>query len=146
MPPADINRWLTRLGLAGLGELYPRDLSVGERQRAALAAILIAEPSTLLLDEPTRGLDPLEKQALAGFLRQQTDQGCTVIMATHDVELAAQTAERVVILGQGRVVADGPARRVMTRSPVFSTQVGRLFRDQRLLTVRDVLEAQANEG
>jgi energy-coupling factor transporter ATP-binding protein EcfA2 len=146
LPPADYDHWLSTLDLAGLGERYPRDLSVGERQRVALAAILVAEPSTLLLDEPTRGLDPLEKRALAQFLRGQTERGRTVIMATHDVELAAQAAQRVVILEQGRVLVDGPVREVMSRSPSFASQVNRLFPDSRLLTVQDVLEARSDES
>ena len=73
MRPADTNRWLTRLGLTGLGERYPRDLSVGERQRAALAAILVAEPSILLLDEPTRGLDPLQIPNLLLYRQEERD-------------------------------------------------------------------------
>jgi len=144
LPPTDVDRWLTTLGLAGLGQRYPRDLSVGERQRAALAAILVAEPSILLLDEPTRGLDPLEKQALADFLRAQTAEGRTVIIATHDVELAAKCAQRVIIMGEGQVVVDGPAYEVMGQSLVFASQVNKLFRDPRLLTVQDVLDAQAH--
>jgi energy-coupling factor transporter ATP-binding protein EcfA2 len=146
LPPPDVQRWLTTVGLAGLGERYPRDLSVGERQRVALAAILVAEPSILLLDEPTRGLDPVEKLGLANFLRAQTDLGRTVVMATHDVELAAVCAQRVIIMGEGRVVVDGPAREAMSQSLVFGSQVNRLFRDPRLLTVQDVLEARVHES
>lgn len=142
LPPADVEPWLQQLGLEGLSERYPRELSVGQKQRAALAAILVAEPSILLLDEPTRGLDPQEKQALARFLQGQAQEGHTVIMATHDVELAAECAQRVVILGEGQVVVDGPAREVMSQSLVFASQVNKLFRDPRLLTVQDVLEAQ----
>jgi energy-coupling factor transporter ATP-binding protein EcfA2 len=142
----DTSPWLTRLGLAGLAGRYPRAMSVGERQRAALAAILVAEPSVLLLDEPTRGLDPVEKQALADFLRQQAKQGRTVILATHDVELAAQAAQRVVILDRGQVLADGPVREVMSQSEEFSPQVSRLFRDPWLLTAQDVLEARSSES
>jgi len=142
LPAPDTERWLADLGLGGLGERYPRELSVGQRQRVALAAILVAEPTLLLLDEPTRGLDPDEKQLLADLLRAQTRQGRTVIMATHDVELAAECAQRVVILGEGQVVVDGPAREVMSQSLVFASQVNKLFRDPRLLTVQDVLEAR----
>ncbi len=139
MASADHSQWLGMLGLEGLSERYPRDLSVGERQRVALASILIAEPSILLLDEPTRGLDPLEKQALALFLRAQTAEGRTVILATHDVELAAQCAQRVVVIDQGRVVADGPAGEVMSQQTLYSPQMNQLYRDPRLLSVRDVL-------
>jgi len=141
VPTVDPEPWLSRLGLAGMGQRYPRQLSVGERQRVALAAILVAEPTTLLLDEPTRGMDPTEKQALAGFLQAQAALGHTVLLATHDVELAAQCAQRVVVLEGGRVVADGPTGVVMSQWPAFGSQVNRLFDNPRLLTVRDVWEA-----
>ncbi|HUT16113.1 MAG TPA: AAA family ATPase, partial [Anaerolineae bacterium] len=141
LPATDTEHLLATLGLGGLGEQYPRDLSVGERQRVALAAILVAEPSILLLDEPTRGLDPVQKAALASFLQEQTKRDRTVVMATHDVELAAACAQRVIILGEGQVVVDGPAHEVMSRSLVFASQVSKLFGDSRLLTVQDALEA-----
>jgi energy-coupling factor transport system ATP-binding protein len=116
----------------------PRDLSVGERQRVALAAVLVGNPQALILDEPTRGLDYLQKDALASILRRLRDEGRAVILATHDVELAAHLAGRVILLGDGEVIADGPAREVMTGSLVFSSQVSKLFRDPELITVEDV--------
>jgi len=131
---------LETLGLAAHAERYPRDLSVGERQRAALAAVLVAGPEIILLDEPTRGLDYRQKKALATFLQREKARGRTVLVATHDVELAAACADRVVLLGDGQVVVDGPAREVMTDSLVFTSQVNKLFRDARFLTVEDVLE------
>lgn len=140
LPPADTGPWLRLLGLAQLGDRYPRSLSVGERQRSALAAILVAEPDTLLLDEPTRGMDPLEKQTLARFLKAQTAAGKTVILVTHDTELAAECASRLVILSEGRIVVDAPPAEAMAALPAFATQVARLF-DSGLLTVADVMEA-----
>jgi energy-coupling factor transporter ATP-binding protein EcfA2 len=129
------------LQLSDLLDCYPRDLSGGERQRAALAAILVADPDIILLDEPTRGLDYYQKQSLSNFLSQKKEQGKAIIVSTHDVELVANCAERVVILGEGQVVVDGPARRVMSDSMVFSSQINKLFRDDRLLVVEDVLRA-----
>jgi energy-coupling factor transporter ATP-binding protein EcfA2 len=120
---------------------YSGDLSSGERQRAALAAILVAEPELILLDEPTRGLDYRQKEILASFLSKQQEEGKTILISTHDVELAARCADRVVILGEGEVVVDGPTRIVMSQSMVFSTQISKLFRDNRFLTVDDVLAA-----
>jgi energy-coupling factor transport system ATP-binding protein len=75
LPPQDAAVWLDTLGLAGQAERYPRDLSVGERQRVALAAILAAEPQIILLDEPTRGVDYAQKQALIAYLRQAAPRG-----------------------------------------------------------------------
>ena len=130
---------LERLGLAGLADVYPRDLSVGQRQRAALAAILVTRPAVILLDEPTRGLDYAAKAELVALLKSWQEEGCAIIMATHDVELAARAADRAVLLSEGQVVADGPARAVLTDSLSFAPQLGKLFGDPARLTVEDVL-------
>ena len=135
---------LARLGLAEQAERYPRDLSSGQRQRVALAAILVAEPAILLLDEPTRGLDYAQKETLTGILRDLRRQGRAVLLATHDVELVAHCADRVVLLGEGQVVVDGPTRQVMTGSLVFASQVNKLYRDPRYLVVEDAVAAPWN--
>ncbi len=135
--PLDV---LRRLDLESLADSYPRDLSTGERQRVALAAIIAAEPQVLLLDEPTRGMDYLQKRALAGFLREQQKRGRTTVLSTHDVELVAQVGDRIVLLGDGEVVVDGSTREVMTDSLVFAPQINKLLRDPRFLTVADVIE------
>ena len=134
---------LERLGLAELSDRDPRDLSGGEQQRAALAAILVAEPQIILLDEPTRGLDYMQKRGLVELLLGMKREGRTVVMATHDVELAAACADRVVLMGEGQVVVDGPAREVMSDSQVFASQINKLFRDPHYLVVADVLDALA---
>jgi energy-coupling factor transport system ATP-binding protein len=147
--PADSGRaheLLNRLGLGTLAERNPRDLSGGEQQRAALASILIADPRVMLLDEPTRGLDYLQKRALAALLTDLKREGRAIVMATHDVELAAACADRVVLLAEGQVVVDGPAREVMTDSQVFSSQINKLFRDPKFLVVDDVLRALGAEA
>jgi len=140
---------LRTLGLAGMEQRYPRDLSTGERQRVALAAVLVGDPELILLDEPTRGLDYLQKAALIAFLQEQRSVARqlrkTVLLVTHDVELVARCAERVIMLEDGQVVADGAARRVLgadlplSRFPPFTSQIGMLFRDPRYLTVEDVV-------
>lgn len=141
LPLEGIETLLTPLGLAELAERYPRDLSAGERQRVALAAILAAEPKIILLDEPTRGLDYVQKNALIRILQLEQSKGHTIILATHDVELVAAIADRVIILGDGEVIVDGDVREVMTRSLIFSSQMNKLFRSDRYLTVEDVLES-----
>ena len=146
LPEIDYMPLLNPLGLVEHIDHYPRDLSVGERQRVALASILVVEPEIILLDEPTRGLDYPQKHALARFLILQKSRGRSVVMCTHDVELVAQCADRVVILGDGEVVVDGPTRRVMTSSMVFSSQVNKLLRDARFLTVDDVLSVYHPDG
>jgi energy-coupling factor transporter ATP-binding protein EcfA2 len=137
--PPDGKDLLTSLGLIPYRLSDPRDLSVGERQRVALAAVLAGTPRVLVLDEPTRGLDYLQKDVLVGILRELRDKGHTIILATHDVELTAHLADRVILLGDGEVIADGPTREVMTDSLVFSSQISKLFHDPALLTVEDVM-------
>lgn len=132
---------LTRLGLAAEADRYPRDLSAGQRQRVALAAILVANPLVILLDEPTRGLDYEQKEALTAILNELKAAGRAVLLATHDVELTARCADRVILMGDGEIVVDGPTRQVMTGSLVFASQINKLFRDPRYLIVEDVMSA-----
>ncbi len=139
-PQADM-ALLDWLGIAHLAHRDPRDLSGGERQRVAIAAVLVADPRVIVLDEPTRGLDYVQKMALARLLRDLTSSGRTVIMATHDVELVARAADRVILMAEGEVVVDGNTREVMTESLIFASQIAKLFRDPRLITVDDVVHA-----
>ncbi|MCU0519102.1 MAG: energy-coupling factor transporter ATPase [Anaerolineae bacterium] len=132
---------LGRLGLADKVAAYPRDLSVGERQRVALAAIMVTEPGVLLLDEPTRGLDYEAKARLADLIRQARDARLAVLLVTHDVELAAAVADRVVLMGDGRIVAQGDPYTVLAGSTGFATQIARLFPGAGWLTVEDALKA-----
>jgi len=90
-------RALSSLGLAGHTERHPRDLSVGERERLALAAVLATEPELLVLDEPTRGVDPERKTELAALLRSQAPRRGTLVV-THDLPWAGEVADRVVTL------------------------------------------------
>lgn len=144
--PEGSSALLQRLGLESVAARDPRDLSGGERQRAALAAILVANPDVILLDEPTRGLDYAQKHALAELLLGLKREGRAIVMATHDVELAASCADRVVLLAEGQVVVDGPARAVMSNSQVFASQINKLFRDPRYLVVDDVMQALAGRA
>ena len=121
-------RIVEELDLAGLLERDPRALSGGERTRVALAAVACGDPALVVLDEPTRGMDPTHKLELAATLRRWTADGRCVVVVTHDVEFAARCANRVVVLGDGGVLADGPAAEVLNGSLFFSTQVNRLLR------------------
>ena len=101
---------LEAMGLTGLADRYPRDLSSGQRQRAALAAVLAGSPDLVLLDEPTRGMDAAARRALAAAVGELTARGSAVILATHDSELIAALAGRVVELSNGRAVDRAPSR------------------------------------
>ncbi|MET7936931.1 ATP-binding cassette domain-containing protein [Streptomyces sp. NPDC005322] len=120
---------------------HPRDLSEGQRLALALAVILTARPPLLLLDEPTRGLDYAGKARLVEVVRGLAAEGHATVLATHDVELAAELAHRVVILADGEVVADGPTAEVVVSSPAFAPQVAKVLAPLPWLTVPQVREA-----
>jgi energy-coupling factor transporter ATP-binding protein EcfA2 len=124
-------------------DAHPRDLSEGQRLGVALAVVLAAEPPLLLLDEPTRGLDYAAKARLATYLRALADAGHAVVVATHDVEITAGLADRVVVLADGEIVADGPAREVVVHSPVFAPQVAKVLAPDEWLTVAEIEAALA---
>ena len=134
----DLDETLEALELVELQGRNPRDLSAGEQERTALAAVLIANPKVLLLDEPTRGMDSRRKRSLARFIRARREEGVAVLLATHDVELVAETATRVVIIGGGEIIADGSPRDVLSGSLTYTTQINKLFGGG-FLTVEDVL-------
>ncbi|MEU6521406.1 ATP-binding cassette domain-containing protein [Streptomyces sp. NPDC046924] len=122
-------------------DTHPRDLSEGQRLTLALAVVLTARPPLLLLDEPTRGLDYAAKARLVSVLRGLAAEGHAIVLATHDVELAAELAHRVVLLAEGEVIADGPAAEVVVASPSFAPQVAKILAPQQWLTVSQVRAA-----
>ena len=129
---------------AGLpGDHHPRDLSEGQRLGLVLAVQLTASPSVVLLDEPTRGLDHLVKEELTRLLRELAAAGHVVVVATHDVEFVAGTADRVVVLAEGEIVADGPTAEVVVASPAFAPQVAKVLQPDRWLTVDEIATALA---
>ena len=130
-----IECWLESLGLGAVATRHPRSLSGGERQRVAIAAVAVGGAEVLLLDEPTRGMDAASRAALELAVRSHADRGGAVVLATHDVELAARCATRVTVLGDGEVVADGDARAVLEGS-LFAPQVLRVLPP--FLTVEEV--------
>ena len=120
---------------------HPRDLSEGQRLALALAIVLAPRPPLILLDEPTRGLDYSGKERLVTLVRKLAANGDCIVVATHDVELVAQMATRAVVLAEGEVVADGPARDVVCHSPVFAPQVAKVLAPEPWLTVDEVRQA-----
>ena len=120
---------------------HPRDLSEGQRLALALAIVLAGEPPLVLLDEPTRGLDYGAKTRLVASLRSLADERHGVLVATHDVELVAELADRVIVIADGEIVTDGPAAAVLAGSPAFAPQVAKVMHPQPWLTVADVAAA-----
>ena len=120
---------------------HPRDLSEGQRLALALAIVLAGRPPLVLLDEPTRGLDYGAKARLVASLRSLAADSHGVLVATHDVELVAELADRVIVIADGEVVTDGPAAAVLAGSPAFAPQVAKVMHPQPWLTVADVAAA-----
>jgi energy-coupling factor transport system ATP-binding protein len=108
--------------------------------------VMAGEPLVLLLDEPTRGLDYPGKARLVQVLRELAAAGTAVILATHDVELAAEVSHRTVVLADGDVVADGPTRDVVTASPAFAPQVAKILAPLPWLTVAQVRASLSAAG
>jgi energy-coupling factor transport system ATP-binding protein len=120
-------RGVLNAGLAGRGQANPRDLSGGERQRLALEVVLSGDPcAAVLLDEPTRGMDRVHQDELTARIEALAGDGAAVVVATHDTEFTAALADRIVLLGQGVVIADGPPAEVLGGGRHFSTQVARI--------------------
>lgn len=148
---SDVNRRvgevLDQFDLTPYARQYPRFLSGGQKQRVALATVLAARPQVLILDEPTRGMDQQLKDYLMRFLCEYRSGGNTVIIVTHDVEMVAEYAQRVILLGEGEIVVDGDKRQVLSRALLFSPQINRVFQGfarlgapQEILTPQEALQ------
>jgi cobalt transport protein ATP-binding subunit len=105
-----VERALDMVGIADFAPRMPHHLSVGERKRVAIATVLSMQPSILVLDEPTAGLDPRGRR---GFINLLRDLDATMLVSTHDMAMVAELFERTIVLDGGRVVADGPTAQVM---------------------------------
>ncbi len=132
LPGNEGRRALAAVGLEYATEADPRDLSGGERQRLALAIALAGRaegeiPGVVALDEPTRGMDRARKDELGGMIERLAERGAAVVVATHDVEFAATFAKRVVLLGDGNVIADADAAEVLSGGWYFATEVARIL-------------------
>ncbi|HEY9338839.1 MAG TPA: ATP-binding cassette domain-containing protein [Kribbella sp.] len=122
-------------------DAHPRDLSEGQRLCLALAVVLCGAPPLLLLDEPTRGLDYGAKRRLVAILRELSAAGHAVVLSTHDVEMVAEVATRVMVLADGELVSDGGTAEVIAGSPAFAPQVAKILAPLPFLTVGEVADA-----
>jgi energy-coupling factor transporter ATP-binding protein EcfA2 len=133
---------ISKLALEKLLGRHPHDLSGGEQQKLALACVLLGQPRILLLDEPTKGLDPEAKHQLAAILRSLHQEGLTLLMVTHDVEFAASTATRCCLLFDGEIASSGTPRRFFSQNYFYTTSINRMVRHQlpEALTEEDVIQ------
>lgn len=120
---------------------HPRDLSEGQRLTLVLAIVLASDPRILILDEPTRGLDYPSKHRLIEILKERAESGGSILIATHDVELVAELANRVLVLADGELISDGNVREALTASLPFAPQMVKIFAPQKWLTVKEVIDA-----
>lgn len=142
---------LNLLGLTQYRQASPFMLSGGERKRVALASVLAWDPKMLILDEPTIGQDYQQKEKLRQFILQMKTQQRTIIVVTHDVEFVAECNPRVLLMREGKIIADGDARKILTdptsltQASIVPPQIAQIFlelSDLQLPTnVIDVYEA-----
>ncbi len=122
---------------------HPHDLSGGQQQQAALAMMMLLKPDILLLDEPTKGLDPAAKDRLAALLQELRRQGASILLVTHDVEFAARHVTRCALLFDGGITAEGAPEGFFSSNYFYTTAVNRMVRDRlpQALTTEDVMKA-----
>ncbi len=124
---------LNLLGLTQYRQTSPFMLSGGERKRLALASVLAWDPKVVVLDEPTIGQDYEQKEKLRQFIVQLNAQGKTVIVVTHDVEFVADCGPRIVLMADGKIVADGDAKEILTnkelafKASIVPPQITQIF-------------------
>lgn len=138
-----IDEMLKKLRIYKYREENPRDLSGGEKQRVAIATVMISDPSVILMDEPTRGMDNLVKDELSFIISFFAEEGKTVILVTHDIEFAAELSQRVLIMSDGDIVAEGDMHSMISSSFYYSTQIARLFRgiNPNIVTIKEGIYA-----
>ncbi|MCG8485562.1 MAG: ATP-binding cassette domain-containing protein [Clostridia bacterium] len=144
-----IKNVLNELDLWHLKEKNPRDLSGGEKQRVALASVMVLEPEILLLDEPTRGLDRKLKNDLGNMIKTYQQKGKTIIVVTHDTEFVAQFCTKACLVFDGSIVQMGCRYEVFDSGIYYTTQMNKLFNGyiNNILTLEDALNlVKSNEG
>lgn len=120
--------WLSELDIVDYKNVDPRQLSIGERQRAALACLLINKPSLILLDEPSRGLDYSQKRLLGKILEKMIDNSnITIIMVSHDIEFLSEYSSHFVFMQNGEILSDQDSNRFLPGNVFYSSQAARLF-------------------
>jgi energy-coupling factor transporter ATP-binding protein EcfA2 len=144
----EMERLVSLFGLQTLMGMHPHDLSGGERQKSALACVLLAGPELLLLDEPTKGLDPLTKQSWGDLLQGLNQAGLAIVIVTHDIEFAAQYVKRCAMLFDGAMTSEGVPARFFSDNYFYTTVINRLVRNRfpQALTYKDVLNQWPGRG
>lgn len=148
LPSGTTANALSRMGVNLPADQHPRDLSAGQTLALALAILLAHRPQVVLLDEPTVGLDYTAKAGLMSWLRELTAQGVGVVLATHDVDVVAEIADRMMTLASGSTLSIGPSRPALLASRWTAPAVSRVFAPLPVVRPRDIpaVEADGDRG
>lgn len=139
----NIEEMLIFMELQPYRKTNPYDLSGGQQQKLAIAKVLLLKPQILLLDEPTKGIDPYFKRSLAELFRKLIDKGVTIIMVSHDIEFCAQYANRCAMLFDGTIVSEGMTREFFGGNSFYTTAANRMSRHvfENCVTCEQVIDA-----
>jgi energy-coupling factor transport system ATP-binding protein len=129
------------LNISHLLKSHPLDVSGGELQKAALVCILLRKPKLLILDEPTKGLDPVSKQKLADILLTINEEGTTILMSTHDVEFASKYATKCGMMFQGKITSESKPYEFFQGNFFYTSMIQRLFRNWSIKNIVTLEEA-----
>lgn len=143
-PKERITMLTEQLGITSILQRHIHDCSGGEQQKAALATILIHQPTLLVIDEPTKGMDPVSKQQFAQLLKSLHGKGKTILMVTHDIEFAAEHAERCAWLFDGSITTEGSMEEVLPGNYFYTTTINRVTRKigvPEVLTLEEAVSA-----
>lgn len=125
-----IDHILNDLNIINLKNINPRDVSGGEKQRIAIASIMVMKPEIIILDEPTRGLDNVAKEKLGKFLKSLVKTGSTVIMVTHDMDFSSEYADEIILMFNGKIVAKNSKEKILKDGIYYTSIVHNLCKDK----------------
>lgn len=132
----EVEKILDRLAIVELLNRHPYDLSGGEKQKVVLASILLSEPDVLILDEPTKGLDPLSKKVLMDYMTMLKNDGMTIIMATHDLEFAEKISDRCALLFNGEIACEEVPEVFFRENYFYTTAINKIIRNKYPKTIQ----------
>lgn len=127
---SDIEYLLDLFELGKILNSHPYDISGGEKQKLALALVLLSKPKILLLDEATKGIDPISKDEIGKLLLNLKEKGMTIVMATHDIEFAAKFSDRCALLFDGDIKTLERPREFFSENYFYTTTINRIIRDK----------------
>lgn len=115
-----VHEALERVGMVGFEKKAPHHLSGGQKKRVAIAGILAMKPEIMVFDEPTAGLDPKGASKIINLLKELNEQGITIIISTHDVDLVPQYANKVYVLHEGEIIGEGTAKDIFSNKELIN--------------------------